>query len=70
MHDNENNNLLKVIHQNIVGLKMILAKCARKYSDPRVGQRKKASYLRMAKDCSKIIEEADNFLKQNNYNGN
>jgi hypothetical protein len=68
MRDNNNDNQLKLIYQNIVGLKMILAEMARKYNDPKLGQRKKASYLKMA-NCSKIIEEADNFLKQNNYNG-
>lgn len=68
MRDNNHDNQLKLIYQNIVSLKMILAECARKYNDPKVGQRKKASYLKMAKDCSKIIEEADN-LKQNNYHG-
>lgn len=56
------------MYQNIVGLKMILTECARKYNDPKVGQRKKASFLRIAKDCTKIIEDANNVLKQNNYN--
>jgi hypothetical protein len=40
---------------------MILAEMPRKYNDPKLGQRKKASYPGMAKDCNKIIEDADNF---------
>lgn len=69
MHDNNNDDydyhyLLEKMQQSNVGLKMILAECARKYEDAKVGQRKKASYLKMAKDCTKIIEDADNFLRQ------
>jgi hypothetical protein len=42
MRDNNNDNQLKLISQNIVGPKMILAEMARKYNDPKLGQRKKS----------------------------
>ena len=43
------------VSQNIVGPKMILAECSRKYNDPKLGQRKKSSCLKMAKDCILLL---------------
>lgn len=45
MRDDENNNndnQLKLVYQNIMGLKVIPVEMVRKYNDPKLGQRKKS----------------------------
>ncbi|PWU81682.1 MAG: hypothetical protein DLM72_05685 [Candidatus Nitrosopolaris wilkensis] len=61
-------NQLQLVYQTIEGIQFILAECWKKYNDPKLEERDKISYLRLTKDCNKVIEEMDN-LRQKNYHG-